>query len=75
MHIAVGDGEAAVAQGVAHHSDTRPTLQRMTGMGWDDDHLNQFLIHGKLYEVYQPGGMTFGDGWPRGYPVIPLYSI
>lgn len=30
-------------------------------MGWDDYHLNQFLIHGKRYGVYQPGGMTFSD--------------
>jgi Plasmid pRiA4b ORF-3-like protein len=30
-------------------------------MGWSDDHLNQFTIHGKHYGVYHLGGITFRD--------------
>lgn len=28
---------------------------------WSDDHLNQFIIHGKFYGVYHIGGMSFTD--------------
>lgn len=28
---------------------------------WSDDHLNQFIIHGKSYGVYHIGGMSFKD--------------
>ncbi len=30
-------------------------------MGWSDDHLNRFTIHGKYYGVYHPGGICFSD--------------
>ena len=30
-------------------------------MGWNDCHLNRFVIHGKQYGVWQPGGMSFSD--------------
>jgi Plasmid pRiA4b ORF-3-like protein. len=30
-------------------------------MGWSDDHLNRFTIHGKDYGVYHPGGICFSD--------------
>ena len=30
-------------------------------MGWSDDHLNQFILHGKRYGVYHDGGMNFSD--------------
>jgi hypothetical protein len=30
-------------------------------MGWSDDHLNRFRIHGKQYGVYRLGGHTFSD--------------
>ncbi len=30
-------------------------------MGWSDDHLNQFTIHGKRYGVYHSGGISFRD--------------
>ena len=30
-------------------------------MGWSDDHLNQFIIHGKRYGVYHSGGISFSD--------------
>jgi hypothetical protein len=30
-------------------------------MGWEDVHLQQFRIHGKVYGVYHEGGMTFAD--------------
>ena len=35
------------------------TLQ--IAFGWMDEHLNQFLIRGKPYGVWQPGGMGFDD--------------
>lgn len=28
---------------------------------WSDDHLNQFIIHGKSYGVYHIGGLSFAD--------------
>ena len=30
-------------------------------MGWSDDHLNRFTIHGKDYGVSHPGGLWFSD--------------
>lgn len=33
-------------------------------MGWDDEHLNQFIIRGKSYGVYHDGGIGFSDN-PR----------
>ncbi|NEQ47809.1 MAG: plasmid pRiA4b ORF-3 family protein [Leptolyngbya sp. SIOISBB] len=30
-------------------------------MGWSDDHLNRFTIHGKEYGVYHSGGIGFSD--------------
>ena len=30
-------------------------------MGWNDDHLNRFIIHGKHYGVYHSGGISFSD--------------
>ena len=30
-------------------------------LGWSDDHLNRFRIHGKQYGVYRMGGLTFSD--------------
>ncbi len=30
-------------------------------MGWCDEHLNQFTIHGKRYGVYHSGGLSFSD--------------
>ncbi len=30
-------------------------------MGWSDDHLNRFRIHGKQYGVTRLGGLTFSD--------------
>ncbi|MBE9182916.1 plasmid pRiA4b ORF-3 family protein [Oculatella sp. LEGE 06141] len=30
-------------------------------LGWSDDHLNRFIIHGKDYGVSHPGGIWFSD--------------
>ena len=30
-------------------------------MGWSDDHLHQFRIHGKRYGIYRTGGISFSD--------------
>ena len=30
-------------------------------MGWSDDHLHQFRIHGKRYGIYRIGGISFSD--------------
>ncbi len=30
-------------------------------MGWSDEHLNRFSIHGKYYGVYHSGGICFSD--------------
>lgn len=38
-------------------ADLHYTIQ--IAMGWRDCHLNRFLIHGKEYGVYQPGGTVF----------------
>ena len=39
--------------------DLHYTLQIV--MGWEDEHLHQFLIHGKYYGVAKPGGVWFRD--------------
>ena len=31
-------------------------------MGWDDEHLHQFTIHGRHYGVEHPGGIYFSTG-------------
>jgi len=36
-------------------------------MGWDDEHLNQFIIRGKSYGVYHDGGMSFSDNARKVY--------
>lgn len=40
-------------------ADLRYILQ--IAMGWSDDHLNCFTIHGKEYGVYHSGGIGFSD--------------
>ena len=30
-------------------------------MGWEDEHLHQFTIHGKRFGLAQPGGFYFSD--------------
>jgi len=35
------------------------TLQ--IAFGWTDEHLHQFLIRGKPYGVWKPGGVSFDD--------------
>lgn len=40
-------------------------------MGWSDDHLNRFIIHGKQYGVYHAGGMSFSDD-PNSIRLIDL---
>ncbi len=30
-------------------------------MGWEDLHLHQFRMHGKAYDIYRDGGMSFAD--------------
>ena len=36
-------------------------------MGWDDEHLNQFIIRGKSYGVYHDGGISFSDNPKQVY--------
>ena len=50
-------------------SDLHYILQLV--MGWSDDHLNQFIIHGKRYGVYHDGGMAFSDD-PTAVRLIDL---
>lgn len=40
-------------------SDLHYSIQ--IAMGWDDEHLNQFIIRGKSYGVYHDGGISFSD--------------
>jgi len=40
-------------------ADLHYTLQ--IAMGWSDDHLNCFTIHGKEYGIYHSGGIGFSD--------------
>ena len=30
-------------------------------LGWSDDHLHRFRIHGKQFGIYRLGGLTFND--------------
>jgi len=40
-------------------TDLRYILQ--IAMGWSDDHLHQFRIHGKRYGIAWIGGISFSD--------------
>lgn len=46
-------------------ADLHYTIQ--IAMGWDDDHLNQFIIRGKSYGVYHEEGMSFSDNAKQIY--------
>jgi hypothetical protein len=46
-------------------ADLHYTIQ--IAMGWDDEHLNQFIIRGKSYGVYHDGGMGFNDNPKQVY--------
>jgi hypothetical protein len=46
-------------------ADLHYTVQ--IAMGWDDDHLNQFIIQGKSYGVYHEGGVSFSDNAKHVY--------
>ena len=43
-------------------ADLHTTLQR--ALGWSDEHLNRFVIHGREYGVWHDGGIGFRDN-PR----------
>src|SRR6202521_5435756 len=43
-------------------ADLHMTLQ--TALGWTDEHLNRFVIHGREYGVWHDGGIGFRDN-PR----------
>src|SRR5258708_8970316 len=45
------------------------TLQ--TALGWTDEHLNRFVIHGREYGVSHDGGVGFRDN-PRHLPLAHL---
>ncbi len=40
-------------------ADLHATFQRV--LGWSDEHLNRFVIHGREYGVSHDGGIGFGD--------------
>ncbi len=40
-------------------ADLHSTLQ--TALGWNDEHLNRFVIHGREYDVAHIGGVGFAD--------------
>jgi len=46
-------------------ADLHSTIQ--IAMGWDDEHLNQFIIQGKSYGVYHDGGIDFSDNARKVY--------
>jgi hypothetical protein len=40
-------------------ADLHASLQLV--LGWSDEHLNRFVIHGREYGVWHDGGIGFGD--------------
>src|SRR5260370_41318309 len=40
-------------------ADLHATLQ--LALGWSDEHLNRFVVHGREYGVAHPGGLGFRD--------------
>ncbi len=40
-------------------ADLHTTLQ--LALGWSDEHLNRFVVHGREYGVAHPGGLWFRD--------------
>ncbi len=51
-------------------ADLHAVLQ--ISFGWTDDHLHQFLIRGKPYGVWKPGGIIFDDN-PRQVQLCQLH--
>src|SRR5260370_35337382 len=47
-------------------ADLHMTLQ--TALGWTDEHLNRFIIHGREYGVWEGGGILLLLNTPRGPP-------
>src|SRR6266700_6093036 len=47
-------------------ADLHASLQRV--LGWSDEHLNRFVIHGREYGVWHDGGVGFGDKSPTRAP-------
>ncbi len=50
-------------------ADLHATVQ--TALGWSDEHLNRFVIHGREYGVSHVGGIGFGDD-PRQVRLVDL---
>ncbi len=50
-------------------ADLHTTLQQ--ALGWSDEHLNRFVIHGREYGVYHDGGIAFRDD-PRRVRLVDL---
>lgn len=48
---------------LVHHTTTIAELHAIIRLafGWSDDHLHQFLIHGKAYGIAYIGGVRFAD--------------
>jgi hypothetical protein len=44
-----------------------------TVMGWDDDHLHQFVVYGKSYGIAYGGGLSFSDN-PRKINLSVFFS-
>jgi hypothetical protein len=50
-------------------ADLHATFQRV--LGWADEHLNRFVIHGREYGVWHDGGIGFRDD-PRRVHLVDL---
>jgi len=50
-------------------ADLHATFQRV--LGWTDEHLNRFVIHGREYGVWHDGGIGFRDD-PRHVRLVDL---
>src|SRR5882672_4336410 len=49
-------------------ADLHATLQ--LALGWSDEHLNRFVVHGREYGVAHPGGLWFRD--ERVEAILPV---
>ena len=53
--------DLAAAARARHHDDRRAARGAADRLGWADEHLHRFLIHGREYGIPRDGGVGFGD--------------
>ena len=64
LHLGLPEVEPTVWRRLLVGSDTSPAALHFivqAAMGWEDFHLHQFRIHGRLFGISREGGISFRD--------------